>query len=90
MARGRADVQVREDDPAHRVDGIGERVETVEHREPRGRPATGNIAPEKKNIGMIAICMSAMKDCICVMRAATITPKAVIANASSSSARTAR
>lgn len=32
---------------------------------------------------MIAICMIAMNDCICVMRAATITPKAVIANASS-------
>src|SRR5580693_9309028 len=35
-------------------------------------------------MGMIAICISAMNDCIWVMRAATITPKAVIANASSS------
>ena len=37
-----------------------------------------------KNIGMIAICMSAMKDCTWLMRAATITPKAVIAKASKS------
>ena len=33
---------------------------------------------------MIAICISAIKDCIWVMRAAAIMPKAVIANASSS------
>jgi hypothetical protein len=49
-----------------------------------GNPATGKIAPERKYIGMIAICISAMKDCICVIRAAIITPNAVIANASSS------
>ena len=36
-----------------------------------------------KNIGMTSICVSAMNDCICVMRAAAITPKAVIAKASS-------
>ncbi len=50
----------------------------------RGSPATGNSAPERKYIGMITICISAMNDCICVIRAATITPKAVIAKASSS------
>ena len=32
---------------------------------------------------MISICMSAMNDCICVTRAAAITPKAVTVNASS-------
>ena len=37
-----------------------------------------------KNIGITTICMTPMKDCICLMRAATITPKAVMLNASSS------
>ncbi len=32
---------------------------------------------------MITICISAMNDCICVTRAATITPNAVIVKASS-------
>ncbi len=38
---------------------------------------TGNIAPERKNSGMISICVNAMNDWICLMRAATITPNAV-------------
>ena len=50
----------------------------------RGRLATENSAPEMKNIGMITICISAMNDCIWLILAANITPKAVIANASSS------
>ena len=37
-----------------------------------------------KNIGITTICMTPMNDCICLIRAATITPNAVIANASSS------
>jgi len=49
-----------------------------------GSPVTGKIAPERKYMGMIAICISAMNDCIWVMRAAIMTPKAVIANASRS------
>ena len=49
-----------------------------------GSDATEKSAPEMKNIGMIAICMTAMNDCIWVMRAAAVMPKAVIANASSS------
>ena len=49
-----------------------------------GRLATENSAPEMKNIGMITICISAMNDCIWFIRAANITPNAVIANASSS------
>ena len=39
-----------------------------------GSPATGNNAPDRKYIGMIAICITAMKDCSCVTRAAIITP----------------
>ena len=35
-------------------------------------------------MGRITICMSAMNDCIWPIRTATITPNAVIANASSS------
>ena len=46
--------------------------------------ATGNSAPEMKNIGITIICMTPMKDCICLMRTATITPNAVMLNASSS------
>ena len=49
-----------------------------------GRPVTGNSAPEMKNIGITTICVTPMNDCICLMRTATITPNAVIANASSS------
>jgi hypothetical protein len=37
-----------------------------------------------KNIGITIICMTPMNDCICLMRAATITPNAVMLNASSS------
>ena len=37
-----------------------------------------------KNIGMTIICVTPMNDCICLMRAAIITPNAVMANASSS------
>ena len=37
-----------------------------------------------KNIGITTICIRPMNDWICLMRAATITPKAVIAKASSS------
>ena len=49
-----------------------------------GSAATENSAPEMKNIGITIICMTPMNDCICLMRTATITPKAVIANASAS------
>ncbi len=31
-----------------------------------------------KNIGMTTICMTPMNDCICVIRAATMTPNAVM------------
>ena len=37
-----------------------------------------------KNIGITTICISPMNDCIWVMRTATMTPKAVMLNASSS------
>ena len=37
-----------------------------------------------KNIGVTIICMTPMNDCICLIRAAIITPNAVIENASSS------
>ena len=49
-----------------------------------GSPATGNSAPEMKNIGITTICITPMNDCICLMRAATITPNAVMLNASRS------
>jgi hypothetical protein len=49
-----------------------------------GSPDTGKSAPEMKKSGMITICISAMNDCIWLMRAAIITPNAVSANASSS------
>ena len=49
-----------------------------------GSPATGNSAPEMKNIGITIICMTPMNDCICLIRTAIITPKAVIEKASSS------
>ena len=42
------------------------------------------MAPDKKNSGMISICVSAMNDCIWLTRAAAMTPKAVMVNASSS------
>ncbi len=37
-----------------------------------------------KNIGITIICMTPKNDCICLIRIAIITPKAVIVNASSS------
>ena len=49
-----------------------------------GRCDAGNIAPDRKNSGSISICVSAMNDCICRMRAAIITPNVVMVNASSS------
>ena len=49
-----------------------------------GRFATGNSAPEMKNIGITIICITPMNDCICLIRTAIITPNAVIANARNS------
>ena len=60
-------MQVVEDRAAHRVDRVGQRVEAVEDRSHCGRPETGKSAPERKYIGMINICVSAMNDCICLI-----------------------
>jgi hypothetical protein len=49
-----------------------------------GSPATGQSAPDRHNIGITIICITPMNDCICLMRIATITPNAVMLNASSS------
>ena len=73
-----------EDQLAHRIDRVRERIEPVEHRQPGGQRGDENSAPEMKNIGMMIICITPKNDCICLMRTAIITPKAVIANASNS------
>jgi hypothetical protein len=39
-----ADVQVGEDEPAHRVDRVGERVDPVQHRQPAGQAPTPGTA----------------------------------------------
>ncbi len=57
------------------------RLRTASHE---GRPDTGYSAPDRKNMGMTIICMTPMNDCICLMRAATMIPNAVMAKASSS------
>ena len=49
-----------------------------------GSPDTGKIAPERKYIGIITIWVIAMNDWICLIRAATMTPKAVIVKARTS------
>jgi anti-sigma regulatory factor (Ser/Thr protein kinase) len=82
--RLRRDVEVVEHEPPHRVDGVGQRVEPVEERQPARQVGDRKSTPEMKNSGMMIICITPMNDCICLIRPATITPKAVIVNASSS------
>ena len=69
--RAGADVEVGEDGAPHRVDRVGQRVEAVEDLQPApAGPRAGTARRTRKNIGMISICISAMNDWICVMRAA--------------------
>jgi hypothetical protein len=46
--RRRADVEVAEDQPAHRVDRVGERIQAVEEGQPARRPGVPIAAPFRR------------------------------------------